>query len=135
MSAISCDLIRSVAMTSEFSIPTAIEGDQDFVRNGDVILFVTGNHSYRFVVTNCESRRGLLSGGALGERQFNATTSSSFQEGYGVSFKIGLPDECYRMSTSDVVELVCVREGEHTRRGIIKFPSFISEMETRHHEI
>ena len=122
MSAISCDLIRSTAMTSEFSIPTAIEGEQDFVINGDVIFIVTGNHSYRFEVTDCESRRGLLSGGTLGEREFNASTSSSFQQGYGVNFKIGLPNACYRMATSDVVELICVRQGESTRRGIVKFP-------------
>jgi hypothetical protein len=117
-------------MNSELSIPTEIEDESDYVRDGDVILIVTANHSYQFVVSDSESRRGLLTGGALGERQFNATTSSSLQEGYGVRFDLGLPESCWRMVTSDVIELVCVRQGESATREIIKFPAFASAMAT-----
>jgi hypothetical protein len=135
MSAMSYDLIGNTQMRSEFDIPTAIDGEQDYVRDGDVILIVTGNHSYRFIVTDCETRRGLLTGGSLGERRFDAITNSSFQQGYGLSFKVELSGSGYRMETSDVIELVCIRDGESTRREMIKFPSFVSDMETARHEI
>lgn len=119
-------------MLSEFSIPTAIEGEYDFVRDGDVILIVTANHSYQFAVSDSEARCGLLSGGTLGERKFKAITSSSLQEGYGVTFHIGTPGSCYRMVTSDVKELICVREGERASREFIKFPGLVSAAETAH---
>src|SRR5215203_3297360 len=83
-------------MISEFSVPTEIEGEYDFVRDGDVILIVTANHSYQFTVSDSDARCGLLSGGTLGERKFDATASSSIQEGYGVTFHIGWPGSCYR---------------------------------------
>jgi hypothetical protein len=119
-------------MISEFSVPTEIEGEYDFVRDGDVILIVTANHSYQFAVSDSEGRCGLLSGGTLGERKFNAITSSSLQEGYGVTFHIGSPGSCYRMVTSDVKELICVREGERASREFIKFPGFVSATESPH---
>ena len=112
-------------MISEFNVPTEIEGECDFVRDGDVILIVTANHSYQFTVSDCEARCGLLSGGTLGERKFNAITGSSLQEGYGVTFYIGSPGSCYRMVTSDVKELICVRAGARASCEFIKFPSFV----------
>jgi hypothetical protein len=122
-------------MMSEFSIPTEIEGEIDFARDGDVIFIVTANHSYEFAVSDSEAKRGLLSGGTLGESKFEATTSSSIQEGYGVVFNIGLPGSTYRMVTSDVKELVCVREGESAARQFIKFPCFVSAAEGPHNGI
>jgi hypothetical protein len=119
-------------MISEFSVPTEIEGEYDLVRDGDVILIVTANHSYRFAVSDSEGRCGLLSGGTLGERKFNAITSSSLQEGYGVTFYIGSPGSCYRMVTSDVKDLICVREGERASREFIKFPGFVPAAESPH---
>src|SRR5215216_3530228 len=119
-------------MISEFSVPTEIEGEYDFVRDGDVILIVTANHAYQFAVSDSEARCGLLSGGTLGERKFDATTSSSIQEGCGVVFDIGWPGCCYRMMTSDVKELICVREGERASREFIKFPGFVSAAESPH---
>ena len=118
-------------MISEFSVPTEIEGKYDFVRDGDLILIVTANHSYQFAVSDSEARCGLVSGGTLGERMFDATASSSIQEGYGVTFQIGWPGSCYRMVTSDVKELICVREGERASREFIKFPSFSHEIESQ----
>jgi hypothetical protein len=122
-------------MNSELSISTEIEGEYDYVRDGDVILIVTANHTYQFVVSDSESRRGLLTGGTLGEGQFNARTSSSLQEGYGVRFDVGLPGSCCRMVTSDVIELVCVRQGESATKEIIKFPASASAMERPCNEI
>ena len=122
-------------MISEFSVPTEIEGEYDFVRDGDVILIVTANHSYQFAVSDSEARCGLLSGGTLGERRFDAITSSSLQEGYGVTFYIGSPGSCYRMVTSDVKELICVREGERASLEFIKFPRFVSAAESPHVDI
>src|SRR5215217_7875720 len=122
-------------MISEFSVPTEIEGEYDFVRDGDVILIVTANHAYQFAVSDSEARCGLLSGGTLGERKFDATTSSSIQEGCGVVFDIGSPGVCYRMLTSDVKELICVREGERASRESIRFPSFPSGIESQHNGI
>ena len=119
-------------MISECSVPTEIEGEHDIVRDGDVILIVTANHSYQFAVSDSEARCGLLSGGTLGEREFDAITSSSLQEGYGVTFHIGTPGSCYRMVTSDVKELICVREGGRVSREFIKFPSFVSAVESPH---
>src|SRR5215203_6750003 len=119
-------------MISEFSVPTEIEGEYDFVRDGDVILIVTANHSYQFAVSDSDARCGLLSGGTLGERKFDARTSSSIQEGCGVVFDIGSPGFCYRMVTSDVKELICVREGEQASREFIRFPKFVSAAESSH---
>ena len=122
-------------MISEFSVPTEIEGEYDLVRDGDVILIVTANHSYQFAVSDSEARCGLLSGGTLGERKFNAITSSSLQEGHGVTFDFGSPGSCYRMMTSDVKERICVREGERASREFIRFPSFPSGIESQYNGI
>src|SRR5215203_5882214 len=122
-------------MISEFSVPTEIEGEYDLVRDGDVILIVTANHSYQFAVSDSEARCGLVSGGTLGERKFDATASSSIQEGCGVVFDIGSSGLCYRMVTSDVKELICVREGERASREFIRFPSFPSAIESQYNGI
>src|SRR5215203_5730917 len=122
-------------MISEFSVPTEIEGEYDFVRDGDVILIVTANHSYQFTVSDSDARCGLLSGGTLGERKFDATTSSSIQEGCAATFDLGSPGSWYRMVTSDVKELICVREGEQASREFIRFPSFPSGIESQYNRI
>ena len=122
-------------MISEFSVPTEIEGECELVRDGDVILIVTANHSYQFAVSDSEARCGLLSGGTLGESKFKAITSSSLQEGYGVTFFIRSPSSCYRMVTSDVKDLILLREGAGASREFIKFPCFPSETESQYNGI
>jgi len=117
-------------MQFETSIATKIDEESDYVRNGDVILIVTANHAYQFTVSDSHARRGSLTGGALGEKDFHATSRSLIHEGYGARFDVGAPGPPSRMETSEVRELVCIREGEKAGLEIIKFPPSTSGEET-----
>jgi predicted methyltransferase MtxX (methanogen marker protein 4) len=116
--------VKEYCMTSELNVPTQIDED-DYVRDGDVILILTVNHSYRFAVNDSYTRQGILSGGALGERQFDATLNSTIQEGNSVNFNVGLHGTAGRIVTSDVTQLFCIRDGQRNSRGFIRFPSFL----------
>jgi hypothetical protein len=109
-------------MKYETSIATKIEAEPDYVEDGDVILIMTANHSYQFAVSDSQARRGLLTGGALGERQFMATSSSLIEQGYSARFDVGLANSVCRILTSDVIDLVCIRKGEQAGQQTIRFP-------------
>ena len=114
-------------MESEFNIATEIDEESDYVRDGDLIQIETVNHTYKFAVKSRDARRGLLTGGALGEGEFTATLSSSLQSGSGASFRVWLNGSLCRLLTSDITALICVRKGEREAREMMKFPSLNSD--------
>ena len=106
--------------------PTKAEVKTDYVKDGDVIRLATANSSYEFSVCDCGARRGLLTGGALGEGPFNAFANSLLEEGYGARFLVALSGSTCRLVTSDIVNLVCIRDGQVAARKTIKFPTLDS---------
>jgi hypothetical protein len=112
-------------MTSEIDDSTIIDDEPNMVRDGDVILIETAHHSYKFAVTDSHNKRGLLMGGTFGERGLTATSGSLIEQGYGARFDVGFAGSVGRMVTSDVTDLVCIREGHSVSTHAIKFPSAI----------
>jgi hypothetical protein len=110
-------------MTDETSIAKTIEQESDSVRDGDVILIDTANHTYQLEVIDSCARVGLLSGGALGERKFGVSVGSLLEEGYAAEFVIRLAGSVCRMVTSDVTDLVFIRDGQKAPRKAVRFPS------------
>jgi hypothetical protein len=108
-------------MNSELNFATEIEGESDYVTDGDVIMIFTSNHSYQFEVTDSHKKHGLICGGALGDEQFTAACSSSIQEGYGASFDVEFHGRLCRLLTSDVMSVVSVRKGTRSKIPIVKF--------------
>lgn len=111
-------------MTSATDDSTLIDDEPGLVRDGDVILIETAHHSYKFAVTDSLSKRGLLTGGTLGEQELTAISGSLIEQGYGARFDIDLTNSLGRIVTSDVTDLVCIREGRTAAKYAIKFPSF-----------
>jgi hypothetical protein len=108
-------------MISEMSNATEIDSESDYVTDGDVIVILTSNHSYEFKVTDSHRKCGLIRGGALRDEQFSAACSSSIQEGYGAGFNVEFHGRLFKLLTSDVTSLVCIRKGKRTKMPIVKF--------------
>jgi hypothetical protein len=113
----------SAYMQSETSIVTKIDSESEYLSDGDVILIFTANHSYEFTVTDSFDRRGLLTGGALGDQKVGASSSALIQTGYGAMFDIELNGSRFRLVTSDIVSLVYIREHERMPKQMLKFSS------------
>ncbi len=110
-------------MQSETSIVTKIDSESEYISDGDVILMFTTNHSYEFTVTDSFGRRGLLTGGTLGDQKVGATSSALIQTGYGAAFEIELHGSRFRLATSDIVNLVYIRGNERLGKQILMFSS------------
>jgi hypothetical protein len=109
-------------MTSETDDSTIIDDEPDVVRDGDVILIETAHHSYKFTVMDCHNKRGLLMGGTFGELGLTARAGTLIEQGYGARFDVGFAGSVGRMVTSDVTDLVYIREGQSVPTQAIRFP-------------
>ena len=107
-----------------------VEVEFDAVRDGDVIRIMTENSSYEFVVTDSRTRRGLLTGGALGDRQLNASSTSLLHEGDSARFLVRLEMTHCRVVTSAVKDLVLIRNSEDEAGLPIDLPSSNTEVQT-----
>ena len=109
-------------MTSDSDDSTIIDDEPSLVRDGDVILIETAHHLYKFAVTDSYHKRGLLMGGTFGEGGLTATSGSLIEQGYGAKFDVGFAGSLGRVVTSDITDLVCIREGQSVAKRAIKFP-------------
>ena len=124
-----CDVVLDSGEWIHVPAHTQVNIDFDDLKPKDKVVIRTRNSTYRFLITDPAKRRGVLTGGALGNQACEAVLIESFaleesarRENYGLKtgarilFYLYSSRGAERMATSVIQELAVIRTEQEVPR-------------------